>query len=126
MDERGALTVRDAGRMGGKKLLEKYGREHFAALGHKVGSKLRDERGVEFFRTMAQAGGAATAANHDREHFATLGRAGGKKLSEQRGSEYYRRIGRLGALSARRRKIAVADGARFVPATGLAAVIPAE
>ena len=49
MEDRGSLTVRDAGRLGGRRLYEKYGREHFAALGHKVGSKLRDERGVEFF-----------------------------------------------------------------------------
>lgn len=95
--------MRDAGRLGGRRLLEKYGREHFAALGHKVGTKLRDERGVEFFRTMAQAGGAATAATHDHAYYAALGRQGGEKLKAARGKDYYREIGRLGALSPKRR-----------------------
>ena len=103
MDERGALTVRDAGRLGGRRLLEKYGREHFAALGHKVGTKLREERGVEFFRNMAQAGGQATAATHDHEYYSNLGRQGGEKLKATRGKDYYRQIGRMGALSPKRR-----------------------
>lgn len=107
MIERGTLTVRDAGRLGGRRLLEKYGREHFAALGHKVGTRLKEERGVEYFRTMAQAGGAATAANHTHAEFSEWGTKGGLKLKEKRGKEYFERIGRISAAKKRERSLSV-------------------
>lgn len=105
------MTVGDAGRLGGRRLVEKYGREHMAELGRKVGAMLLDERGVDFFREMAHAGGTVTASRYGHEHYANLGRIGGNKLKEARGKEYYQEIGRKGGLSPKRQRNQTSAGA---------------
>lgn len=45
--------LRKAGRKGAKRLLEKYGREHFQRLGKRGGARNR-EKGAEYFREIAR------------------------------------------------------------------------
>ena len=57
-----ALTVREAGRRGGKAKAEKHGHEHFAEMGRK--------------------GGRANAEKHDHEHFVEIGRKASRARSD--------------------------------------------
>jgi len=48
-EERGKMTVGEAGRKGGETTAKKYGREFYEEIGHKGGQKVRDliRRGKE-------------------------------------------------------------------------------
>ena len=41
-EDRGSMTVREAGRMGGEKRREELGSEGYAAIGHKGGQRVRE------------------------------------------------------------------------------------
>jgi general stress protein YciG len=56
--EKGQMSVRAAGVLGGQALKEKIGSEGYSELGRK--------------------GGTATWRKHGRQHYAAIGRAGGK------------------------------------------------
>lgn len=43
-------TINEVAAMGGKVILEKYGREHFQALGRKGGTSLKSKYGDDYFR----------------------------------------------------------------------------
>jgi len=93
----GKMTVREAGRRGGLKNLEKGGLEYFAALGRKGGRSVLETRGREHFVEMGKAGGAATVEKYEAEHFAEIGRAGGAAIRAKYGREYFSALGRAGA-----------------------------
>ena len=57
----GAMTVAEAGRMGGKLVSEKYGPEFFGRIGQK--------------------GGRAVTAKYGAGHFERIGRKGGQKVA---------------------------------------------
>ncbi|MDO8669859.1 MAG: general stress protein [Dehalococcoidia bacterium] len=58
----GGMTVREAGRRGGNKVKEKYGKEHFVKAGQKGGQAVAKLRGREFFVKIGSMGGKATKA----------------------------------------------------------------
>jgi general stress protein YciG len=51
-DEKGKMTVSEAGRKGGKTTAKKYGREFYEEIGHKGGQKVKEliERGKQVNR----------------------------------------------------------------------------
>lgn len=107
-NERKFMSVQDAGKIGGRRLVEKYGREHFVELGHKSGSALRDA-GFDF-KEMAKKGGKATAATHDSDYYSELGKQGGDFLKEKVDKEYpggakayYQDIGAKGAAAKKKK-----------------------
>ncbi len=48
-EEKGSMTVQEAGRRGGERTAETHGREFYEEIGHKGGQKVREliERGKE-------------------------------------------------------------------------------
>ncbi|HNX09331.1 MAG TPA: Em GEA1 (EM1) [Methanothrix sp.] len=41
-DEKGTMTVQEAGRKGGKKTAETHGRDFYEAIGHKGGQRVKE------------------------------------------------------------------------------------
>lgn len=58
---KGGMTVSEAGRRGGNKVKERYGRGHYVSIGKKGGDSLLKERGREFFSDMGKKGGKSKA-----------------------------------------------------------------
>jgi hypothetical protein len=90
------LTCREAGRMGGTAVLERYGTEYF----RRIGALAR--RDPDKQRSRALAGGATTRARYGAGHYEAIGRLGGAAVLERYGTDHYRALGRLG--QARRRR----------------------
>lgn len=59
--DRGALTVREAGKLGGQKggqtTKARYGHEFYEEIGRKGGEAVRDRRGHEFYEEIGRKGG---------------------------------------------------------------------
>lgn len=92
------MTVAEAGHIGGTKVFEKLGREHYVELGKKSGAHLRETRGSAWFQEIGKRGGDTNVANG--VDFAELGRKGGNK-NKLKGREYFRAIGRKGGSAPR-------------------------
>jgi general stress protein YciG len=60
--ENGNMSVREAGRKGGKTTRQRYG--------------------SEFYQEIGQKGGKAVSERYSHEHFQTIGRKGGRKVAE--------------------------------------------
>lgn len=94
--EEPAITVKEAGSLGGKKVRENYSDEHYIAIGKKVGQQLLADRGVEFFVRIGEKGGEATSAARGSEYLRGIASKGGKRTLERRGPEFFREIGKKG------------------------------
>lgn len=66
MVERGEMTVREAGKLGGDAVKEKYGPEFFSKIGKKGGKSLKSRVVVE-----------------DPGYYVRLGKAGGEVIKEK-------------------------------------------
>lgn len=95
------MTVREAGRRGGKATAEKYGADHFRALQERSAAKVA-ATDPDLYRRIGEKGGASTREHHGYEHYRAIGRAGGEKTKLLFGSEHYREAGRKGGRAARR------------------------
>ena len=62
MPEKGAITVREAGRKGGRKTKATYGPAHYKAIG--------------------KLGGQTTKERHGPEHYEKIGRKGGQRVKQ--------------------------------------------
>ena len=93
---RDPIVASRIGQLGGFRVLELYGTEHYVRLGRMVGGMLSRERGHQYFQEIAQAGGQATLARHGTEHFSHIGTVGGEALKAQKDPDYYKRIGQKG------------------------------
>ena len=69
-EEKGEMTVREAGRRGGEKTAETHGHEFYEEIGHKGG-----EAG-------GHKGGEATSEKHGHEFYEEIGHKGGQKVRE--------------------------------------------
>jgi uncharacterized protein len=58
------MTKQEAGRLGGAKTREKYGKEHYSRIGEKGGKKggatTKKRYGTEFYQKIGSKGGQAT------------------------------------------------------------------
>ena len=59
--EGGAMTVAEAGRMGGRLVSERYGSEFYEKIGKKGGSSTAEKYGPEFFGRIGRKGGQKVA-----------------------------------------------------------------
>lgn len=62
MPDKGAMTVKEAGRKGGRQTKARYGGEFYQSIGKK--------------------GGETTKQRHGREHYEKIGRKGGQRVKQ--------------------------------------------
>jgi general stress protein YciG len=58
MAEKGAITVREAGRRGGSSTKKKYGGEFYKSIGKKGGDTTKERMGPGFYEKIGKKGGA--------------------------------------------------------------------
>lgn len=69
-EEKGEMTVSEAGRRGGEKTAETHGHEFYEEIGHKGGE------------VGGQKGGEATKEKYGHEFYEEIGHKGGQKVRE--------------------------------------------
>ncbi len=57
MPEKGALTVKEAGRKGGQKTKARHGPQHYKRIGKMGGEATRDRMGPGFYEKIGRKGG---------------------------------------------------------------------
>ena len=57
MAEKGAMTVKEAGRRGGTSTNKKYGGEFYQSIGKKGGETTKERHGHEFYEKIGRKGG---------------------------------------------------------------------
>ncbi len=105
MFEAQANATAEAGRKGGQTTRDRYGNDHYSAIGKKGGRALA-QRGPEFFAGIGKAGGLATKAKHGSEFFSAIGKKGGttRRVRRQRAERSPESLARLEEHIARVRK----------------------
>ncbi len=78
MEDR-SMSVRDAGRLGGRKRRETA---DYQAMGAKGGAVTKERHGMAHYADLGHAGGTATARKYGREHYVKMGSAGGQRTRE--------------------------------------------
>jgi uncharacterized protein len=61
-EEKGGMTVAEAGRRGGTRVKELYGMEFYDQIGQRGGTATRDKHGREFYEKIGKKGGARVRA----------------------------------------------------------------
>ena len=56
-EEKGGMSVKEAGKKGGEKTAETHGKEFYKEIGHKGGEKTSDTHGQEFYEEIGHKGG---------------------------------------------------------------------
>ncbi len=62
MAEKGAITVREAGRRGGVSTKKKYGPQFYQSIGKKGGQTTKQRHGPEFYEKIGKKGGQRVKA----------------------------------------------------------------
>ena len=87
-ESKGGMTVEEAGRLGGRKVVTQYGPDHMARIGRKGGeaSPTKFQSGDQRTSQIASKGGHASGGNfaHDPKRAAEAGRKGGEARSRIR------------------------------------------
>lgn len=100
MGERGEMSVREAGHLGGESLKRKYGTSHFSGLAKLAAqaqiARMGRDAYNEHLRIMASHGGEANYDRRGPEYYSELGKKGGEALKEKvAGTNYYSKIAKL-------------------------------
>ena len=82
MSDEQEISVREAGRLGGKKRAAELGSDGYAELGRKGGKVTKERHGSEFYAEIGRKGGKTTAAKMDADHHRRMGQKGGARLRE--------------------------------------------
>ena len=96
VDEKRDLSVRQAGRKGGKKTTTKHGPEFYREIGRRGGEARKKQLGAGGYADLGRKGGEARKSQLGSEGYADLGRKGGEARKSQLGSEGYAQLGRKG------------------------------
>ena|SRR5438045_3541050 len=96
VDEKGDMSVRQAGRKGGKHTATKHGPEFYREIGRRGGQARKKQLGVGGYADLGRKGGEARKGQLGSEGYAQLGRRGGEARKSQLGSEGYAQLGRKG------------------------------
>ena len=96
VDPKGDMTVRQAGRMGGKNTADKHGADFYREIGRRGGETRKGQLGREGYARLGRKGGEARKTQLGRTGYAELGRRGGQARKTQLGSEGYAALGRKG------------------------------
>ena len=96
MDNKSDMTVRQAGRKGGKHTATKHGPEFYREIGRRGGQARKKQLGAGGYADLGRKGGEARKGQLGSEGYAQLGRKGGEARKGQLGSEGYAQLGRKG------------------------------
>ena len=96
VDEKPDLSVRQAGRKGGKHTATKHGPEFYREIGRRGGQARKKQLGAGGYADLGRKGGEARKGQLGSEGYAQLGRRGGEARKSQLGSEGYAQLGRKG------------------------------
>lgn len=76
------LTVREAGKLGGKRCKELHGPEHYTKMGAKGGNATKEKYGDQFYATIGKKGGTANRDRQDPNFYQRIGKKGGDRVKE--------------------------------------------
>jgi general stress protein YciG len=96
VDDKADLSVRQAGRKGGKHTATKHGPEFYREIGRRGGQARKKQLGAGGYADLGRKGGEARKGQLGSEGYAQLGRRGGEARKSQLGSEGYAQLGRKG------------------------------
>lgn len=83
---RGDLSVREAGRLGGEAVRDKYGSAFYAQIGEKGGEARKEDLGEGGYQELGRRGGVAVREKYGAEFFAQIGQKGGEARWGRRGA----------------------------------------
>ena len=76
------MSVRQAGREGGRKTAVKHGPEFYREIGRRGGEARKKQLGVGGYADLGRKGGEARKGQLGSEGYAQLGRKGGRRVAE--------------------------------------------
>ena len=82
VNESGDLSVRQAGRKGGKKTATRHGPEFYREIGRRGGEARKKQLGAGGYADLGRKGGEARKSQLGSEGYAQLGRKGGRRVAE--------------------------------------------
>lgn len=95
-DNKGSMTVAEAGRKGGETVRNERGREFYETIGRKGGATVKAERGRSFYEEIGRKGGETVKAERGAKFYEEIGKKGGDRVKATRGPNFYEEIGRKG------------------------------
>ena len=95
-DNKGSMTVAEAGRKGGETVRNERGREFYETIGRKGGATVKAERGRAFYEEIGRKGGETVKAERGAKFYEEIGKKGGDRVKATRGASFYEEIGRKG------------------------------
>jgi len=95
-DNKGSMTVAEAGRKGGETVRNERGREFYETIGRKGGATVKAERGRAFYEEIGRKGGETVKAERGAKFYEEIGKKGGDRVKATRGPNFYEEIGRKG------------------------------
>src|SRR4051794_33577902 len=95
-DNKGSMTVAEAGRKGGETVRNERGREFYETIGRKGGATVKAERGRSFYEEIGRKGGETVKAERGAKFYEEIGKKGGDRVRATRGPNFYEEIGRKG------------------------------
>src|SRR5512140_3520180 len=81
-DNKGSMTVAEAGRKGGETVRNERGREFYETIGRKGGATVKAERGRSFYEEIGKKGGDRVKATRGPNFYEEIGRKGGQKVKK--------------------------------------------
>ncbi len=80
--DKGAMSVSQAGRKGGKRTAETHGHDFYEDIGRKGGSKVRDVYGHQFYEEIGRKGGTTVRNEYGPQFYEEIGHKGGQKVRQ--------------------------------------------
>ena len=77
-EEKKPTTVQEAGRMGGRRVKEKYGQSFYVDIGKKGGRMIADSRGSDYYAIIGKKGGDEVKRRHGADYYSQIGKKGGE------------------------------------------------
>ena len=84
-DNKGSMTVAEAGRKGGETVRNERGREFYETIGRKGGATVKAERGRAFYEEIGRKGGETVKAERGAKFYEEIGKKGGDRVKATRG-----------------------------------------
>src|SRR5205085_5436163 len=101
-DNKGSMTVAEAGRKGGVTVRNERGREFYETIGRKGGATVKASRGRAFYEEIGRKGGETVKAERGPKFYEEIGKKGGDRVKATRGPTFYEEIGRKGGQKVKR------------------------